>query len=210
MDYYHHTAETLRYPFPMTTRVFPVPEPMWPKREGKTDGKRFFHLVIATDFRIINEEQISYIKEIYARNDGRIGLVQINQYNVAPSKTINDSIRNMLDEDRLQMLVYGEQIQTDKLIILNPIVLEAYQRYVPTVFAKSLDVIVNELPSHEGYHISNCLKHLKQYFDQSGTWYPETLEIKNALIEHHTEASGEINFSEHVWEKSWVYDEKTN
>ncbi len=210
LEYYHHTAETLRYPFPMTTRVFPVPEPMWPKREGKTDGKRFFHLVIATDFRIINEEQISYIKEIYARNDGRIGLVQINQYNVAPSKTINDSIRNMLDEDRLQMLVYGEQIQTDKLIILNPIVLEAYQRYVPTVFAKSLDVIVNELPSHEGYHISNCLKHLKQYFDQSGTWYPETLEIKNALIEHHTEASGEINFSEHVWEKSWVYDEKTN
>ncbi|MBP2076168.1 glycosyltransferase family 2 protein [Oceanobacillus polygoni] len=210
LEYHHNTAETLRYPFPMTTRVFQVPEPMWPKREEKAEGKRFFDVVIATDFRTIDEEQISYIKEFYARKDGRIGLVQINQYNAGSSKTIKESIRNMLDGDRLQMLVYGEQIQTDQLIVWNPVVLEAYQRYIPAVLAKSVTVIVNELPSDEGYPITHCLKHLQEYFDHSGTWYPATLEIKNALMEHHTEALHEVNFSERVWEKSWVYDEKTN
>ncbi|WP_148296572.1 glycosyltransferase family 2 protein, partial [Alkalihalobacillus hemicellulosilyticus] len=48
---YHKSGKTLYYPFPQEERPFPVPEPMWPKREDKPNGRRHFDVIIASEFR---------------------------------------------------------------------------------------------------------------------------------------------------------------
>src|SRR5690606_39232932 len=53
---HHHAKDELYYPYPLTTRLFPVPEPMWPRKEEKVDGKRKFDIVIAADFRKIDSD----------------------------------------------------------------------------------------------------------------------------------------------------------
>src|SRR5699024_8306697 len=50
--YFHQQSDTLYYGFPEQERPFPVPEPMWLRREDKQSGRRHFDVVIGTDFRL--------------------------------------------------------------------------------------------------------------------------------------------------------------
>src|SRR5690625_187826 len=54
---YHQQADDLYYPFPMKERLFPVPEPMWIRREEKQNGKRHFDVVNIADFSINKSEE---------------------------------------------------------------------------------------------------------------------------------------------------------
>ncbi|MFC4025021.1 glycosyltransferase family 2 protein [Oceanobacillus longus] len=207
LEYHHKIAETLRYPFPMEVRPFQVPEPMWPMREEKVSGKRVFDVVIATDFRTIDETETRIIKELSMNRHIRIGFVQINQYKLTAEKQMKPTIRQMLDGNRVQMLVYGEQVQTDKLIIVNPIVLEEYQRYIPEVITDSVHIIMSQSPDSEGYNVANSQRNLIDYFNHTGEWYPATREIKNHLSENYSSMKSEVNYHDQVWEKRWVYDE---
>src|SRR5699024_11452555 len=51
LEYHHDRADNLYYAYPQVTRPFPVPEPMWPEREEKAEGWRYFDVVLAGDFR---------------------------------------------------------------------------------------------------------------------------------------------------------------
>lgn len=179
-SFHHETAETLRYPYPVETRPYHVPEPMWPKREEKVNGKRLFDLILATDFRNLSEANEAFILREIESSTGRIGLLQIQEYGVHREKTIPAHFRELLDGDRLQVVVYGEKIQAERTIVLHPAVLSDYQSYLATVETKELSVIIDEL-LEEPADFSNALENLRTYFKQEGTWYPQTESIKEAI-----------------------------
>lgn len=208
--YYYKSTDDLRYPFPMLKRPYQVPEPMWPKREEKLNGKRIFQIIIAADFRMIDQEQINVITDIYKQTNKRIGLVQLNQYGVDITKTMNETLRSMLDGERLQNIVFGEKIQTESLLIFQPKGLEFYQRYIPEIDARSVQVLIGQLPSKSYAAFKQYAKHLKQYFQKTGKWYPITESIKETLQEEYKEQLQDIPYQPLVWEKSWIYDEQTN
>src|SRR5699024_8904835 len=81
LEYHHDRADNLYYAYPQVTRPFPVPEPMWPEREEKAEGWRYFDVVLAGDFR---EKSTRYLYKInqLKKEYKRIGLVQLYEYNL--------------------------------------------------------------------------------------------------------------------------------
>ncbi|WP_249869263.1 glycosyltransferase family 2 protein [Oceanobacillus saliphilus] len=203
LEYHHQTAQSLRYPFPMESRPFHVPEPMWPNREAKPSGSRIFNIVIATDFRTIDTDEKKMIHELYLKKDCRIGFVQLNQYHLNAEKEIKRDIRQLLDGDRVQMLVYGEKIQTDRLIVINPTVLEEHQRYIPEVKADAVHVVISRLPAN----MQESQRNLKDYFNHEGEWFPATRDVKQSISESHLSVKDEVSYHDHVWEPGMAYDE---
>lgn len=147
IDYAHAKAKHLKYDYPQESRPFPVPEPMWPAREEKRDGFRLFDLVIAADFRCINETTfpVEAIKKLAAENEAaRIGLVQLYAFDLTAPLKVHDKIRELIDGKKLQMLVYGEKIRAKEIIYLDANLLQYGQKYIPEIHAEQINLVIHE------------------------------------------------------------------
>ncbi|WP_059102769.1 glycosyltransferase family 2 protein [Shouchella shacheensis] len=182
LEYHHKQAKTFYYPYPQDIRPFPVPEPMWPEREEKQEGRRTFDVVIAADFR---QQTDIALKEIMKRKSThlRLGLIQLYQYDLNTQEAIHPEVRRVLDGNRVQMLVYGEKITADQLLVIEPAILEDWQRYRPDVKAEEVNVIVSNLRNPE-----QCLQHLRDYFGTAGSWYPLDQQTRDMLLKQHADA----------------------
>ena len=134
LENYHDKNDFLYYPMDQVKRPFPVPEPMWPNREEKIDGKREFDLVIVADFRydyiaipIANE--LHRLKKKY----NQIGLVQMYNYDLTQKDKMQPSILEQLDEKQVQFIVYGEKVETEYLVIYQSDILSPKQSFIPTI-----------------------------------------------------------------------------
>ncbi|MBP1971483.1 glycosyltransferase involved in cell wall biosynthesis [Virgibacillus natechei] len=204
LEFHHARTDTFYYPYPQDERPFPVPEPMWPNRENKPSGRRSFDAIIASDFRIL-EENSTVIEEIQRQKAAgiRLGLIQMYQYDLDIENTIDKDVRNLLDGDQIQMVVYGEKITTKDLHIINPVVLEDWQQYIPQVDAGNIHVIVNQLPTQgekRFYNVEHCLSQLEAYFDNPGIWYPLHSSIRESLITNHQDELKAINLADENWQ----------
>lgn len=207
-DVFHrHNPDKLRYEFPQERR-FAIPEPMWPTKEEKHDGKRHFDVIIASEFRLLGGTNMSNLEEIKAhkRFGKKTGLVQMSRYDLNSVEEVNLKIREMLDGEDVQLIVYGEKVTCDVLIVRHPPILEEWQRYLPEIEAKQVAVIVNQPPkrdySEEGltlYNIPRCVEHLQQYVGQKGIWYPIGPLVREALEQHHGEELEHITLSKEDW-----------
>ncbi len=207
-NHYHNTQNDIRYEFPMKRRPFPVPEPMQPKRKSKSSERRHFDVIIASDFRMIGGSVNSNMEEIKAQRQMgiRTGLVQMSRYDMNPEAEIIPQVRELIDGDLVQMLVYGEKVECDVLIIRYPPVLQELQEYIPDVQADNICVIVNQTPMSDygkhsvvRYDIEICEQHIKKYFKKSAVWYPIGPQVRKALLDHHAEELSSVNLSDTDW-----------
>jgi glycosyltransferase involved in cell wall biosynthesis len=189
-DFFHAFSDNLYYDFPQTVRPYAVPEPMWPNKEEKVEGYRVFDVMIGHDFRLHDQSITEVIEdiEILKQRGLKIGLIQMFQYKVSPDKKVHAKIREVLDGHNVQMIVFGEKVTCDKLIIKHPPVLQVWQKYIPEVKANSVHVVVSEAPQKEDrgeegallFDFASCEKHLQEYFDQKGNWHPVNPEVRQA------------------------------
>ncbi|MBU9722711.1 MULTISPECIES: glycosyltransferase [Bacillaceae] len=208
-EFYHEkNSSNLFYPFPVEKRLFPVPEPMWPNRESKNNGIRHFDVIIASEFRLLGGTNMSNIEEIKAQKERslRTGLIQMSRYDLNSVDSMNPKVRELLDGDSVQMVVYGEKVSCDLLIVRHPPILQDWQQYIPHVEAKHISVIVNQPPkrdySESGttlYELKNCASHLEQYFGSKGTWYPIGPLVRESLLNHHTEELDYVTLADNDW-----------
>ena len=187
-SYHHDRTDQLFYEFPQKKRPFPVPEPMWPAREETICGRRHFDIIIVSDFRKIGEYSRSGIEEIRAQVKMGLhtGLVQMSEYDLDPELKIVPEIRELLDGNRAQMLVYGERVSCDLLLVRDPSVLQEWQRYVPDIEANDVRVIVNQGPFGDygsnnifRYDIRKVQQHLEKYFGKPGLWYSVSPQVRD-------------------------------
>ncbi|GAB3789598.1 glycosyltransferase family 2 protein [Virgibacillus kimchii] len=221
---YHQSAKTLFYGSPQKERPFPVPEPMWPKREEKHNGMRHFDIVIAGDFRLPENHLQSAIKQIkFHKQLGlRTGLIQMAKYNVKSPKEINHKIRELIDGNNIQLLVYGEKITCENLMTQHAAVLQEKQKYIPEVQTANVRVILDELPSKNGalHDLRRCAEHAADYFGKRGRWYPADEKMRTELLSNHRRESRFIKLSGENWNRitgslndyashidSWTVDE---
>lgn len=139
--YYHNNARNLYYSFPQKTRLFPVPEPMWIEREELSrSGRRHFDIIIISDFRKMGVSGNNNLEEIRTQKmlGNRIGLIQMYDYNLNPNKVVTPQVREVIDGDLVQMIVYGEKVSCGLLIIPDLRVLQEKQRYIPDVQAHNV------------------------------------------------------------------------
>lgn len=213
-DYYesytkfHRSVRAPRYDFPQSERPFPVPAPMLPERPIRAHERRHFDVIIASDFRLAGGSSISSMEEVKVqkRMGLRTGLVQMAHYDVDPRRSVVGKVRDLLDGDRVQMIVYGERVSCDLLIIRYPPVLNDWQRYLPDIAAEHVRVIVNQPPMSDygpepalRYRLASCQEHLEQYFGQPGVWHPIGPLVRQALHQHHADELAAINLSDEDW-----------
>lgn len=178
---FHNNSDELAlcYPFNQTERQYPVPEPMWTKREDKTDGYRNFDVVIIADFRMDSDRHQETIKEIQlSKKRGlRTGLIQMAHYDFTMPKEIDDSIRQVIDGSDVQMLVYGEYVDADVLLIKHPGVFDEYQEYVPLVRAKVVRGVIEETFKQ----LRKCTRNASEYTGKEVKWHPANEKVRNDI-----------------------------
>lgn len=208
LEYFHEKHDDLYYTYPISERLFPVPEPMWPQREEKQAGKRYFDIVIASDFRKVKSEfakEIKIIKQIQAKNPAyRIGLVQMYHYDLNVPLEISPYIRKLINGRGLQMLVFGEKIDTENLVLMDYNVIRNEQKYIPTIDPENVTIVVQDYGFEGTFHMDQVQARVKQLVGKQGTLYPVNESIRKKLIK---ELDGqESNF---ITDEAWVFsDEK--
>ncbi len=208
-EHFHHTADSFYYPFPQKMRPFPVPEPMWPEREKKPGGYRRFDTVLVSDFRFEADELEANIREIERFKDMglRVGLVQMYRYDYKAVKKVSPSVRGLIDGDKVQILVYGEKIECDHLIVLHPPVLEDEHRYLPELKTGAVSIVLDRDPIRDGeelsgYNIKQISQVVEKYFGCFGVWYPSDQAMRKALINLEEGQSGKILIADKNWPES--------
>jgi len=181
LSYHHRHVRSSYYPFPQLARPFPVPEPMWPQREAKPLTGRHFDVVIAADFRGEENTHLLTIEEmkIHKEMGLRTGLVQISCYNRDRRQETNGAIRELIDGDDIQMLVYGEHIRCDLLIVKDPSILTERQTYIPTMKPTMIAVVVDQPPTKRAFREYN--ERLVEYVGRRGKWYPQDPQARARL-----------------------------
>ncbi|WP_078555859.1 glycosyltransferase [Bacillus alkalicellulosilyticus] len=204
---YHSRETNLKFPFPQQGRPFPVPEPMWPVREKTENKRRHFDVILASDFRLPGGTTTSNMEEIKSqkRMGIRTGLIQMYRYD-SNRKEINPKIRDLVDGEQVQLLVYGEKVSCDLLILRHPPILQNWQKYLPDVDAKNICVIINQTPMREYgtdpkfvYDLKNTNQNLVTYFGKQATWYPIGPLVRGALHDHHSDELKYIELADHDW-----------
>lgn len=206
-NYYHSIADSLYYGFPNDQRPFAIPEPMLPSRQ-KQSKRRHFDVIIISDFRLDGGSNMSNLEEIKAHKKLglKTGLVQMARYDYPAKKKINGKVRDELDGNQVEMIVYGEKVSCDVLIVRYPPILQEKQKYIPNIKAEKINVIINQTPMSDYGHIGvlrfdllQCQTNLQHYFGKRGTWYPIGPLVRQALLEHHSDQLNHINLSEENW-----------
>lgn len=205
LEHYHQQADNLYYPYPQEKRPFPVPEPMWPQRDVRKNESRHVDIVIATDFYLddIAYNDIKKQLKIHKQIGKSTGLIQLSCYNINGAKKRNNHIRDCINGQDVQMLVYGESITCDVLIVLNPEALQEKQTYIPYVRPHTVVIVADRLPSTNKktptYNIRRCAKHAHVYFDKRGVWYPADAHISRALQQSFAHDLRYIQLSNQLW-----------
>src|SRR5690625_1601809 len=198
LEHYHAHAPHLYYEFPQERRPFPVPEPMWPQREEKIDGIRQMDIVIAADFRD-DIKPVKMVRKMMEDDpDKRIGLVQMYRYDLALPLHIAPEIRDMMDGDSVQMLVYGEKVNTETTFVIEYNIVCEEQTYIPSIQTNQLNVIVDE----EIEDPNDVFNRMKQLFNQTGCIIPVNSEVRNKLEKQMQE---NIHFT--LAEEDWVLND---
>jgi glycosyltransferase involved in cell wall biosynthesis len=206
---YHQKTDSLYYHFPQFARPFPAPEPMWPKRVVAGSRRRHFDIIIASDFRLTGgnisaiEEEVVVQKQMKLRT----GLFQLSRYDLRQNlKKTNPKILDLLDGDLVQMIVYGEKVECDCLIVRHPPVLQERQVFIPDVRAKNIKVIADQAPYESYitkgsllYDIKRCLTILREYFGKDAVWYPTGPLIRDILLKHHAKDINNLSLAEEDW-----------
>lgn len=199
LEYHHDHTNDYVYPYPMETRPFPVPEPMWPEREIEKGAQRQFDMVICADFRLLDLTSSEMYPAIQAhiQKNKHIGLIQMYHFDLTlDTVDIKPEVRRLLDNPNVHMLVYGEKIATKQLFIMHHTILEDEQLYVPDVDADAIHVIVD--PETKKQPTEAMCDHMTHYFGKMGTWYT-TGETDETMLKSQTQVS-KISALNKMWE----------
>lgn len=204
--YFRETApiEDLKYNNArMLDRPFAAPLCMLPDRNKVP---RHFDVIIVSDFRMPGGSVLSCVEEIKAhrKNGLSTGLIQLCRDDI--NNQILPEVRNCVDGEHVSMLVFGEDVTCDTLIVRYPPVLQNKQKYIPNVKANRVHIIVNQPPMSEyseagvfRYSIETCNQNAIEMFGEIPVWYPIGPLVRDSLLTHHLEDVVNVNLSNENW-----------
>lgn len=191
---YHEEAEDLFYPPYQTERLFPVPAPMVPTYEK---GTRHVDVVMMLDMNDQTDASITLLErelQQVTQLGLTVGIVQKTCYNRERNQknSSNKKVRNILHTYGAQVVVYGETVECHLLIVRSPVIINDWQKFIPTVKPKACLIIIDELPQVRynmertiTYNFRQGLHQTMMQFDKKGRWYPLNESIREQLVTTH-------------------------
>ncbi|GAE26263.1 hypothetical protein JCM9140_2312 [Halalkalibacter wakoensis JCM 9140] len=207
-NYFHSKTDSLRYEFPQKLRPFAVPEPLIKNKKHDSIERRHFDIILVSDFRLHGGSNMSNVEEIIAQKQLgiKVGLIQMNRYDLDPKRSFDSKVRNLVDGDQVQVIVFGEYVSCDLLIVRYPPILQERQRFIPDVKANNIRVIINQPPQSDygpnaviRYDIKRANHYLQECFGKGAIWCPIGPLVRDVLYEYHREELKEINLSKENW-----------
>jgi glycosyltransferase involved in cell wall biosynthesis len=205
----HKNLSCLTYNISNThERIYYAPAPMRASISKKVKEKKYFDVVIASDFRFPGGTSSSNAEEIKAQKAVglKTALVELYWYGMNVECELNEKIVQLLEEGVVELVSYGEEIACDTLIIRQPMTLDPMITKIPSVEAKSVRVIINQTPkrdygegSEDIYDLKACANNVAQAFGQLGTWHPIGPLVRDALVKHHRSDLQAIDLSPDDW-----------
>lgn len=227
---YHQTAKNLYYPPYQHERLFPVPEPMKP---NKQKGERHFDLIMLLDMNDQTEKGLNLLEQELQQTTKLnlvVGVVDKTVYetNQKQMNAKNDHTRTLLQRYNVGVIVYGETVTCDVLIIRSPKIMEDKQAFIPRIKPKACLILIEELQemAYNGKSLimDNYRESMQQImiqFGKKGRWYPLNDTIRKKLTTTHAHDIRQIPLAKANWLegnefsqnkyiyrlKNWILDE---
>jgi glycosyltransferase involved in cell wall biosynthesis len=135
--HHHRSGASLKYTGDPGRRPFPVPAMMRPDRERLLARPRHFDVVLYGDFRLSGPELEKAVAEVRAlRAAGKtVGIVELLDYDLPAARDarIHSALRDEVDGDSVQVLVFGDSVSCDKRVGDRERIASLRQRYLPEV-----------------------------------------------------------------------------
>ena len=146
----HHRTRGGNLHYGAGPRRFAVPAILRHDRPPR-DQARHLPVVLSGDWREDGTALASTLTQIAWHKQHGLGMGLVELYRPQPDATclrtaMADRLRDCLDGDHVQQLVYGEWITCDLLILRDPTCLTELPRYLPRVQPRQLRVIIDRPP----------------------------------------------------------------
>lgn len=198
-NYHHEHSDSIYYDFAHDKDLMSIPEPMWPTR----DGERYFDVILVSDFRLEEELLESNINEIkmYTEKGLKVGLIQMYKYNVDPRKKVSYSIRELVDSNKVQMIVYGEKVSCETIVINHVPLLSEWQKFIPEVTCNQVHVIIDEtsVSDEKNPDLQGCVSNIERYFQRKAIWFPNSELTRAKFIEAYSNDAKTITLANENW-----------
>src|SRR5699024_11806214 len=103
-----------------------------------------FDMVVSNEIRSAKQTLTMLNQNIEKHPKERIGLIQLYQFDLTQSLDVADEIRQFINGDTIQMLVYGEKVNAEITYLIDYNIIYGEQTYIPTISTNSLQIIVQE------------------------------------------------------------------
>jgi len=197
--YHQDQMKDWYYPNNPSERAFPAPVPMIQK-----NAPRPIDLIVVADFRFSNEQTLA---EIQAHKEAgyTTGLIQMARYDMTqkPVRTIHESFRKKMNGRDVQMLVYGESLTCDLMLIKDPLLFQYKQHYIPAVEAERIYVAIQNV-TRQG-DLREAARNIADLFNTSGKWFAPNEQVRQTLEEKFPIDWRAINLSGKNWPSGQSY-----
>jgi glycosyltransferase involved in cell wall biosynthesis len=179
-----------------------------PLRTTLAQKRTHYDVVIASDFRFPGGTTSSNAEELKAQKKYglRTGLLELFSYGLNPERRLNKKIIDLLEPEYAELIVFGEEVSCDILIIRQPMALDPIHRHLPKVNAKNIRVIINQPPranyQDNGrvlYNLARCHRNVERVFGSGAVWHPIGPVVRSSLVKYHSEDLQSLILSDQDW-----------
>ncbi|WP_052360610.1 glycosyltransferase family 2 protein [Oceanobacillus manasiensis] len=209
--HYHKKANTLYFPYAQQERLFPVPYAM---RVGEQRNKtQRYDIVIASDYRYPDKRMKEITEEIkqLADHGYNVALLQLDVFDFSMPKQVNYSIRALMEEKDISMLVFGEQVNCELILVRTAEVLLEKQSFIPDIRAKTVSFIIDQsffekvrVQKNPVNSMRKCSQQAFTHFGRRGNWFPKTNKERQVFKKNYPAVLKYIKLSK----KNWFLTEK--
>lgn len=207
---YHDKATTLYYPQEQQNRLFPVPAPMHPNYQK---GVTHFDVIMMLDLDDQSEYSMEMLEKELKKSHKlgyKVGIVHKTEYQIDPKSksttNIKVAIRSLLEKYNAPIIVYGESVTCDILIVRSLKIIQTWNQFIPIIKPVSCLVIIDELEKlgYNGsranvYPFRQCMQQIMLHLDKKGRWYPLNEQVRKKLTTTYAHESRALEIAQENW-----------
>ena len=218
---YHEEATALYYPKEQVVRLFPIPAPMLPTYEK---GIEHFDLIMMLDINKQTKTNVQLLEVELKKSQQlglKLGIVHKTHYDVkwdrksATDKAQAKHVRRLLNKYGARMIVYGESITCQVIIIRSPEIIQDWEKYLPKIDPVACLVLIDELPVMEyngkkatSFNFRQCMQQIMIHLDKKGRWYPINEAIRQELQKDYAHEIRALHVAPDNWTSETELDEE--
>ncbi|MFN4128392.1 MAG: glycosyltransferase family 2 protein [Paracoccaceae bacterium] len=138
-------AADLKYTGSRTDRPYPVPLLMLPDRATQVEEQKHLDVVIGADLRTGSASGELVLAELRKLRDAGLsaGVFEMNRYKETSAwgTQIAAEARSAIWDMGVRILSFGDEVDCDRLLVIDPGILEEHQRYIPAIRPANVEIL---------------------------------------------------------------------